>query len=426
MRDHHIVIVGGGFGGLRVARQLKRAPVRVTLIDARNFHLFQPLLYQVATGGLSPANIATPLRNIFKRQPNVQVLLGRVRDIDVQQRHVLLDDGEIPYDTLVLATGSHPHYFDHPEWRACAPGLKTIEDAIAIRRRILMAFEAAERESDPDRIKRLLTFVIVGAGPTGVELAGALCEIANHSLQQEFRTINPSDARIYLADHGDRVLRSYAVSLSKGAEAALTRLGVQLRPGAAVTHIDADSVTLEFDQRKEVIATENVFWAAGVSASPLGKALGKATGIEIDHAGRVPVLPDLTVAGHPEIFVIGDLAHCTGANGELLPGVAQVALQQGKYVARAILTRLDQASPPPFRYHDRGSMATIGKSVAVLEVGRLKLFGFFAWIAWLFVHLMNLVQFENRLLVLFQWSWNYFTWNRTARIITGEDLAEKD
>lgn len=425
MHDHHVVIVGGGFGGLRATRHLKGAPVHVTLIDSRNFHLFQPLLYQVATGGLSPANIATPLRSILKRQNNVQVLLAHVRDIDPARRCVILDDGEVAYDTLVLATGSHPQYFGHPEWRAQAPGLKTVEDALAIRRRILMAFEAAERETNPDRVKTLLTFVIVGAGPTGVELAGALSEIANHSLQHEFRTINPSDARIILADHGDRVLRTYDPSLSKSAEAALTRLGVELRPGASITQIDDSSVTLETDGANEVIATANVFWAAGVLASPLGKALSAATGIPADHGGRLPVEPDLSLAGHPEIFVIGDLANCSDGHGGSLPGVAQVALQEGTYVAKAIRARLAGHKAPPFHYRNLGSLATIGKSAAVLEVGKIKMSGFFAWVAWLFIHLMNLVQFENRVLVLFQWAWNYLTWNRAARLITGEGLPEE-
>ncbi|MBI1318244.1 MAG: NAD(P)/FAD-dependent oxidoreductase [Candidatus Hydrogenedens sp.] len=424
MDSYHVVVVGGGFGGLQAVQQLKSAPIRITLIDARNFHLFQPLLYQVATGGLSPANIATPLRSIFKRQANVQVLLGRVTDIDVEGRRVLMAEEAIGYDALIVATGSSHSYFGHEAWGSYAPGLKTVEDALAIRRRILLAFEAAEHQTDPERIKALLTFVIVGGGPTGVELAGALSEISNHTLQHEFRNINPADARIILVDHGDRVLKAYAEDLSASATKTLERLEVTVRTGAGVTQIGPDSVTIEENGKEEVVPTHSVFWAAGVKASPLGKLLSERTGAELDHAGRVQVQPDLSLQGHPEIYVIGDLAHCPDASGNPLPGVAQVAIQQGKHAAQVILQRREGKPIKPFRYHDLGSMATIGRSAAVVQMGRLKFSGFFAWVAWLFVHLMSLVRYESRALVLLQWSWSYFTWNRAASLITGEARSE--
>lgn len=421
-KPHHVVIIGGGFGGLYAARSLKRAPVWVTLIDRRNFHLFQPLLYQVATGGLSPANIAAPLRAILKRQKNTRVLLAEVIDIDAANRRVVLSDGEVGYDTLIVATGARHNYFGNDQWEKLAPGLKTIEDATEMRRRILLAFEAAERESDPDKLQGWLTFVVVGAGPTGVELAGTLGEMARHTLKHDFRAINPADARIFLVEGLDRVLPSYPPELSAKAQAALARLGVSVRTGAIVTDIQSDAVTLRCGERSERIPTRTVLWAAGVQASPLGRALAAAAGATLDRVGRVVVEPDLSLPGHPEIFVIGDLAHFSHQTGKPLPGVAPVAMQQGRYVAKLVERRLRGEEMPPFHYKDYGSMATIGRAAAVADLGRLRFSGFFAWLTWLFIHLMYLVQFENRVLVLMQWALNYFTRNRYARLITGENL----
>jgi NADH dehydrogenase len=414
-----IVIVGGGFGGLYAARRLGRAPVHVTLIDRRNFHLFQPLLYQVATGGLSPANIAAPLRAVLKRQRNTEVLLGEVTDIDVAGRRVLLRDVAIPYDALVIATGARHHYFGHDEWEPFAPGLKTVEDATEIRRRILFAFEAAEREPDPERRRAWLTFVVVGGGPTGVELAGTIGELARHTLRGNFRNINPADACILLVEGTDRVLPSYIPSLSAKATRALARLGVRVRTGALVTDVQHDTVTIRRGSASECVAAHTILWAAGVEASPLGRALARATGVALDRVGRVQVGPDLTVPGHPELFVIGDLAHCPGPGGKPLPGVAPVAIQQGRYVADLIRRRLEGGTSAPFHYHDRGSMATIGRAAAVADFGWIRLSGHLAWLAWLFVHLVYLIEFGNRLLVLMQWAGNYFTRNRAARLITG-------
>jgi NADH dehydrogenase len=414
-----VVIIGGGFGGLNAARHLRRAPVRVTLLDRRNFHLFQPLLYQVATGGLSPANIAAPLREVLRKQKNAEVWLAEVTGIDAASRRVLLSDGEIDYDTLILAAGARHHYFGNPQWEALAPGLKTIEDATEMRRRVLLAFEAAERESDPERVRTWLTFVIVGAGPTGVELAGTLAEIARDTLKHNFRSINPADAQILLLEGADRVLPPFVPELSAKAAASLARLGVAVRTGAVVIDIQPDAVTVKQGERSERITTRTVLWAAGVQASPLGQALTKATGVVLDRAGRVTVEPDLTVKGHPEIFVIGDMANCRDQTGKPLPGVAQTALQQGVYVARLIHQRLKGQTLGPFRYRDLGNMATIGRSSAVVDLGWWRFSGHLAWLAWLFIHLINIVEFQSRLLVLLQWGWNYCTRNRSARLITG-------
>jgi NADH dehydrogenase len=427
--QHRVVIVGGGFGGLQVARALKRAPVQITLIDRRNFHLFQPLLYQVATGGLSPANIAAPLRAILRRQRNVTVLLGEVTGFDVGLRRVLLADGEVPYDTLVVAAGARHHYFGNEQWERLAPGLKTIEDATAIRRRVLLAFEAAERETDPDRVREWLTFVVVGGGPTGVELAGAIGEIAHHTLRHDFRHIDPAQACVLLVEGTDRVLPAYPPPLSARAARSLEQLGVTVLTGARVTDIRPGSVALERDTGTERVAARTVLWMAGMQGSPLGQALSDSAGAPLDRAGRVIVEPNLTIPGHPEIFVIGDMAHFAqedGSGSGPLPGVAPVAIQQGKYVARLIQRRLHGASgrdggtAEAFRYRDLGSMATIGRAAAVANLRGIWLSGLLGWLAWLFVHLMSLVQFHNRVLVLFQWAWNYFTRNRSARLITGD------
>jgi len=420
---HQVVIVGGGFGGLYAAKSLRKAPVRVTLIDRRNFHLFQPLLYQVATGGLSPANIATPLRGIFRRQRNLRVLLANVVDFDPANRRVILEDDEIGYDTLIVAAGATTDYFGHSEWEKSAPSLKSLEDATRIRQQIFLAFEAAERESDLERIERLLTFVVVGAGPTGVELAGTMKEIARDTLKHEFRSIDPTKAKVILLDAAPTVLPFFGEGLEEKAVKALAKLGVEVRTGAKVVDVGEEGVTLEGEGgTKRTIHSRTVVWTAGVRASRLGVKLAGSVGAETDRKGRIAVEPDLSVKGHPEIFVIGDMAVYSHQDGKPLPGIAPVAMQEGRYVADLIKARAKDPGKPgskgAFRYRDRGKMATIGRAAAVADVFGLKLSGLFAWLAWLFIHLMYLVEFENRLLVLLQWGWNYTTFNRSARLIT--------
>ena len=422
---HRVVILGGGFGGLYAARTLKRAPVQVTLVDRRNFHLFQPLLYQVATGGLSPANIATPLRKILKRQRNARVLLGEATGLDPLGRRVILSDGDLSYDTLVVALGSSHHYFGKDGWSRLAPGLKTIEDAIEIRRRILIAFERAERASDQGRIRSLLTFVVVGGGPTGVELAGALAEIARDTLSHEFRSIDPSHARILLVEGSPRVLSAYPPDLSEKAVRSLRRLGVEVRTGAVVTDIQPDAIVMRSGEQTERIPAATVLWGAGVQASPFSKVLAETAGATLDRAGRVDVERDLSLPGHPEILVIGDQARFAHELDSPLPGVAQVAMQQGAYAARLIRNRLRGRTTPPFRYRDYGTMATIGRHAAVADICGVRFAGYVAWLAWLCIHLVQLVQFENRLLVFAQWAWNYFTFNRAARLITNLPTADR-
>ena len=419
-QSHRVVIIGGGFGGLYVAKALGRAPVSVAVVDRRNFHLFQPLLYQVATGGLSPGEIASPLRVVLRNNRNTEVLLGEVIDLDVANRRVILQDGEIPYDTLIVATGATHHYFGNDQWEAVAPGLKTIENATEIRSRLLLAFERAERERDPAERRAWLNFVIVGAGPTGVELAGALGEIANDTLRRDFRHIDPRDAAILLVEGEPRVLPTFPPDLSAKAERQLIALGVRSLTSARVTAIDADGVTVTVNGREERIATHTVLWAAGVRASRLGKVLAERAGAQLDRAGRVIVEPDLSIPGHPAIFVIGDLASFTHQGGKPLPGVAPVAMQQGRYVARLIQRRLaGRGTPAPFHYFNKGNLATVGRNRAVAEFGRLHIAGFPAWFTWVFVHLMYLVEFDNRLLVFTEWVYNYVTRNRGARLITG-------
>ncbi len=414
---HRVVILGGGFGGLYAAKALRRAPVDVTLIDRRNFHLFQPLLYQVATGGLSPGEIASPLRHVLARQKNARVWMGEAADLDAARRTLILKDGEVEYDSLIVATGSRHHYFGNPQWEEHAPGLKTIEDATAIRGRILAAFEHAEREPEPAKRKAWLTFAIVGGGPTGVELAGTLGEIANDTLRHDFRSINPADAQILLVEGGPRVLASFPADLSRAAEEALIRLGVRTLL-AKVTGVDAEGVDVEIRGSRSRISSRTVLWAAGVAASPFGKVLAERAGATLDRAGRVVLDPGLSIPGHPEIFVIGDLASVI-QDGNPLPGVAPVAMQQGSYAARAIEERLRGRTPPPFRYFNKGNLATIGRAAAVADFGRIRFSGPIAWLAWLFIHLMYLVEFDNRLLVLTEWAYNYATRNRGARLITG-------
>jgi NADH dehydrogenase len=426
MERHRVVILGGGFGGLSAALALKNAPVEITLLDRCNYHLFQPLLYQVATGSLSPANIASPLRQILRRQKNTKVLLAEAVDIDASNRRVILSDGEVLYDTLIVATGSTHQYFGHDEWEKFAPGLKTVEDATAMRRRILLAFEAAERESDPAKLKAWMTFVIVGGGPTGAELAGALGEIAHDTLTHDFRDIDPSRTQIILVEGTDRALPTYPPKLSEDARKMLVRLGVTVRTGAMVTDVKADSVTIREGDRTESIPTRTVLWAAGVLASPLGIALSKKAGAPVDKVGRVLVNPDLSVPGHPEIFVIGDLANFSHQTGKPLPGVAQPAIQQGRYVGKAIQARLRNKTLPPFHYFDKGNLATIGRGAAVADLNWLQISGLPAWLIWIFIHLLYIVQFQNRLLVLLQWAWLYLTFDRSARLITGENPLPLD
>lgn len=415
-----VVIIGGGFGGLYAAKSLRRAPVALTLVDRRNFHLFQPLLYQVATGALSPGEIASPLRYVVKRQRNTVVLLGEVIDIDADNRRVILSDGVLDYDMLLVAGGATHHYFGHEDWAARAPGLKSIEDATHIRSRILLAFEIAEREPDHKRRHAWLTFVVVGAGPTGVELAGALGEIANDTLKNDFRFIRPSDAEIILLEATDRVLPPYPPSLSAKAKRQLERLGVTVRLSTAVANVDDDGVLVRVGDREEHIVSRTILWAAGVQASPLAALLARVTGTPTDRNGRLFVQADLSLPGHPEIFAIGDMVHFE-QDGALLPGIAPVAMSEGRYVARRIAALAKGRSLGPYRYFHKGTMATIGRKAAVADLRGLHLSGLLAWLAWLFVHLMYLVEFDNRLLVLIEWAYNYFTRNRGARLITGFD-----
>lgn len=415
---NRVVIVGGGFGGLYAAKVLGSKAVDVTLIDRRNFHLFQPLLYQVATGGLSPGDIAAPLRGVLRRHKNIEVVMGEVTDIDPAAKVVKLADREVAYDSLIVATGATHSYFGNGQWERVAPGLKTIEDATEIRRRFLMAFEKAELELDRDTMRAWLTFVVVGGGPTGVELAGAIGEIAHSTLREDFRHVRPEEARVLLLDAGPRILAAYPPELSEKAEQSLIKLDVRARTGVKVTAIDEFGVTVQTAKGEERIEARTVFWAAGVQASPVGRLLAERTGVALDRAGRVMVQPDLTIPGHPEIFVIGDLAHFE-QDGAPVPGVAPVAMQQGPYAAETILARERGAAAKPFRYWDKGSMATIGRAAAVAVIGGVRLSGHVAWLAWLFIHLLYLVGFESRLLVAIRWGFMYATFNRGARLITG-------
>ena len=421
VHPHRVVIIGGGFAGLSLARCLRRVAVDVTLVDRRNFHLFQPLLYQVATGGLSPANISAPLRSVLKRQKNTRVLLAEASDFNLADRQVILSDGVLEYDTLVVATGATHHYFGNDQWQTLAPGLKTIEDATEIRRRIFLAFEAAERTTDPDKVRELLTFVVIGGGPTGVELAGALAEIARDTLTHEFRSIDPADARILLLEGTDQVLPSYPGRLPAQAKKQLEQLGVTVRTGTLVSNITSHQVSIRVGEQVEQLPTRTVLWAAGVKASPLAQRIAVLAGVEMDRAGRVPVKQDLTVPGHPDVFVIGDMASFAHQRDNPLPGVAPVAMQQGKHVARTIRNRLHGKPTTAFRYRDYGTMATIGRHRAVAVCGPFQFSGYLAWFAWLLIHVMNLVEFRDRLFVLLEWAWSYITWNRGARLITGAD-----
>jgi NADH dehydrogenase len=408
----HVVILGAGFGGLYAARALRGAPVRVTVVDRRNHHLFQPMLYQVATAALSPGDIAYPVRSVLRRQKNARVLLASAKAIDPQRREVVLEDGTLPYDYLIVAAGARHAYFGHDEWETRAPGLKSLEDALEIRRRILLGFEKAERATEESARRLLLTFVIVGGGPTGVELAGAIAEIARHVLADDFRSIDPREARIILLEAGPRILPTFSEKLSRKAAASLARLGVEVRTGTPVTGIEPDAVVLGGDR----LPAKTVIWAAGVAASPLGRTLGGP----LDRPGRVVVEPDLSVPGQPRVFVIGDMAAFRKADGQILPGVSPVAIQQGRHAAANVLRAIAGEPLRPFRYVDKGTMAVIGRASAVAEFpGGFGLWGYPAWLAWCFVHIFFLIGFRNRLVVMFEWAWAYFTWQRGARLITG-------
>jgi NADH dehydrogenase len=420
---HRVVVVGGGFGGLQAVHKLRRAPVEVTLVDRRNFHLFQPLTYQVATGALSPGEIAYPLRSIFKRNRNVHVLLAEVSDFDLDTRRVLLRgvDGipappSLDYDTLIVAGGSRYSYFGHDDWRATAAEVKSLESALVVRSRLLSAFEAAEAESNDDERRVWLTFVVVGAGPTGVEMAGQIAELARDTLRREFRAVDPRTARILLVETADRVLTTFPPSLSARAARSLERIGVTVLTGRMVTGIDEEGVTIGGDGAEpERIATRNVVWAAGVTASSLAARLAELTGAELDRAGRVTVGPDLTLPGHAEVFALGDMVRLRDT---VFPGVAPVAMQQGRYAAEVVRDRLRSRETRPFRYRDKGNLATIGRAAAVADIKGLKLSGFMAWVTWLVVHLWYLVGFQNRLLVIVRWSFSFVTHGRGSRLIT--------
>ena len=410
-------MIGGGFGGLKAAECLARLPVQITLVDRRNHHTFQPLLYQVATAGLSPAEIAAPIREILARQENIEVLLGEVVGFDLDRRVVKLHGFELPYDYLVVAAGVSHAYFGHDDWAIFAPGLKTIEDALEIRRRVLLAFEMAERHAATTGDQSPLTFVVVGGGPTGVELAGTLAEIARKSLAEDFRHIDPKKTRIVLLEAGSSVLSAYPPDLRESAKRQLERLGVEVRLNSAVSDVRLGEIQVGGQEMHATL----VLWAAGVSASPLGFALGGP----VDRAGRVLVEPDLSLPAHPEVFVIGDLASLKQQDGTQLPGVAPVAMQEGRYVAKQIAADLAGNPRVPFRYVDKGSLATIGRAAAVAQFGKLHISGYLAWLSWLFIHIFFLIGFRNRILVMIQWAWSYFTYDRSARLITGADHPVK-
>ena len=420
VRHHHVVIVGGGFAGLYAARSLARMGMQVTLVDRRNFHLFQPLLYQVATGNVPPGDISSPLRSVLSHYKNVRVLLGELVDLVPAEHKAILADGELTYDTLIVATGVQPTYFGQEAWAQWVMPLKTIEDAAAMRRQILYAFEAAEREADPAVQRTWMTFVVIGGGSTGVELSGAIGELAHHTLRSDFRNIDPQDARILLLELTDRILPAFPPSLSARAAASLARLGVTIQTGTRVTDVREGVVQVQQGEQTEQIETRSILWTAGVRATAVAQILSERTGAVQDRMGRIAVEPDLTVPEHPDILVLGDLANITPAGREKpLPGVAPVAIQEGQYAARLIRARIEGRTPGPFRYFDRGNLAVIGRNAAVAEIGRLRFGGFIAWLLWVFVHIVYLFGFDNRLLVIFRWAWNYWTRKRGARLIVG-------
>jgi NADH dehydrogenase len=415
---HRVVIVGGGFGGLHAGRALNHPDISVTLIDRRNYHLFQPLLYQVATGGLSPGEIAAPLRAIFEHQKNLRVVMTEATNFDLNARLVQTKDGDYPYDTLILAAGAESTYFGNNHWANIAPCLKTIEDSTRLRAKLLSAFEEAEKETDPDKRRALLTFLIVGGGPTGVELAGALSEIANDTLRDDFRSFDPEEARIILLDSGQRILSTFPEKLSISARNQLIEINVLTRSGVRVLDITPEGARVSANGKEEFIPSRTVVWAAGVTASPLGRKIAEASGLELARGGKVPVEPDCSIQGHPEIFVIGDLAYFSHGLDQPLPGVAQTAMQMGDYVGALIKARLQGKTRPPFRYCDKGSMAVIGRKRAVAQVGKLAISGYCAWLLWAFIHILYLVNFQSRIIVAIRWGFEYFSFNRGARLIT--------
>jgi len=419
------VILGGGFGGLSAAQALKRAAVQVTLLDRRNFHLFQPLLYQVATGSLSPGEIAAPLRSVLRKQKNTEVLLGEAADIDPHKNLLTLSDGaQFEYDSLIVSTGSQTSYYGNDSWRKNAPSLKTVEEATNIRQKILLAFECAERSASEAEARAWLTFVIVGAGATGLELAGALAEIANETLRHDFRRINPSEAQILLVEGGPRILAAFPEDLAEKAERLVSRLGVKVLKGVKVTSVDAEGVTFERGATTERLAAKTVLWAGGVTTNEFGRTLGKRTEAQTDRIGRIPVTPQLTIANFPNIFVVGDLALANDKYGKPLPGVAQVAMQGGAYAAKVIRARVEKKPEPlPFHYFNKGDMAVIGRAAAVANIFGLHLSGLLAWLVWLFIHLIYIVEFQSRVMVFIQWGIQFVTFSRGARLITGDAAA---
>ena len=422
---HRVVILGGGFGGLSAAQALKRAPVQVTLLDRRNFHLFQPLLYQVATGSLSPGEIAAPLRSVLRKQKNTEVLLGEAADIDPHKNLLTLSDGaQFEYDSLIVSTGSQTSYYGNDSWRKNAPSLKTVEEATNIRQKILLAFECAERSASEAEARAWLTFVIVGAGATGLELAGALAEIANETLKHDFRRINPSEAQILLLEGGPRILTAFPEDLAEKAERLVSRLGVKVLKGVKVTNVGAEGVTFERGATTERLAAKTVLWAGGVTTNEFGRTLAKRTEAQTDRIGRIPVTPQLTIPNFPNIFVVGDLALANDKNGKPLPGVAQVAMQGGAYAAKVIRARVEKKpEPPPFHYFNKGDMAVIGRAAAVANIFGLHLSGLLAWLVWLFIHLIYIVEFQSRVMVFIQWGIQFVTFSRGARLITGDAAA---
>ena len=425
---HRVVIIGGGFAGLRAARALRSAPVDVTLIDRRNYHLFQPLLYQVATGSLSPGQIAAPIRSVLSRQKNTRVLMGDVVDIDPAGKRVVLADGAaFEYDSLIVAAGSQTSYYGHDVWQQWAPGMKSIEEATNIRHKILYAFEAAERLTDPAERQAWLRFVIVGAGATGVELAGAIAEIARQTLKNDFRSIRSQDAEIVLLDGAPRVLMSFPEDLAQKAAGSLARLGVRVKTGVMVKNIDHDGVTVESHGVTDRLESKTVIWAGGVTVPPLGRTLAHHTSAETDRGGRIKVTPELTIPSYPNIYVVGDLALASGPDGKPLPGLAQVAMQGGTYAAKAIVRKVEGAKPlPPFKYFDKGELAVIGRAAAVANIFGRHISGLLAWLIWAFVHLMYIVQFRSRLTVFIEWAIEDLTFNRGSRLITGSAATDFD
>jgi len=423
---HRIVIIGGGFGGLRAARALKSAPVDVTLIDRRNYHLFQPLLYQVATGSLSPGQIAAPIRGVLSRQKNTRVLMGDVVDIDPLAKRVVLADGAaIAYDSLIVAAGSQTSYYGHDEWRQWAPGMKSIEEATNIRHKILYGFEVAERLTDPAERRAWLRFVIVGAGPTGVELAGAIAEIARQTLKNDFRSIRSQDAEIVLLDGAPRVLMSFPEDLAQKAAGSLAKLGVHVKTGVMVKDVDHDGVTVESHGATDRLESKTVIWAGGVTTPPLAHTLARRTNAETDRGGRIKVNSDLTIPNYPDVYVVGDLALASGPDGKVLPGLAQVAMQGGTYAAKAIVRKVEGRTPlPPFKYFDKGELAVIGRAAAVANIFGRHISGLPAWLIWAFVHLLYLVQFRSRITVFVEWAIEDLTFSRGARLITGSAATD--